>query len=161
MSARRPGRIVRRLLRAPASLYDWNAGWLLGHRFLRLTHVGRRSGRSYQTMLEVVGAGPAPGEVIVIAGLGRSADWYRNVQAQPPTEVAIGRDRFPPVYRILDPAEAVAVLDDYERHHRWAAPVIRRVLTWLVGWDYDSSPDARRRLVHELPLVAFRPRAAP
>jgi len=32
-------------------------------------------------MLEVIGTGPAPGEVIVIAGLGRSADWYRNVQA--------------------------------------------------------------------------------
>jgi hypothetical protein len=31
----RPGPIVRRLLRAPGLLYDWHAGWLLGHRFLR------------------------------------------------------------------------------------------------------------------------------
>jgi len=81
MTVRRPGPIVRRLLRSPALLYDCNVGWLLGHRFLRLTHTGRQSGRRYQTMLEVIGTGPAPGEVIVIAGLGRSADWYRNVQA--------------------------------------------------------------------------------
>jgi len=81
MIVRRPGPIVRRLLRSPALLYDCNVGWLLGHRFLRLTHTGRQSGRHYQTMLEVLGTGPAPGKVIVIAGLGRSADWYRNVQA--------------------------------------------------------------------------------
>ena len=65
----RPGPIVRRLLRAPGLLYDWHAGWLLGHRFLRLTHLGRRSGRRYRTMLEVVGTGQAPGEVVVVAGL--------------------------------------------------------------------------------------------
>jgi hypothetical protein len=111
-------------------------------------------------MLEVIGTGPAPGEVIVIAGLGRTAHWYRNVQAIPATEVAIGRDRFPSVHRTLDPAEAITVLRDYERRNRWVAPVIRRVLTWLVGWDYDSSPDARR-LTQQLPLVAFRPRRAP
>lgn len=153
--------MARWLLRAPASLYDWNAGWLLSHRFLRLTHVGRRTGRLYHTMLEVIGNGPTPGEVVVIAGLGRSADWYRNVQARPAIEVAIGRDRFPPVHRTLGPTEACAVLAEYERHNRWAAPVVQRVLTWLVGWDYDGSTDARQRLVHELPLVAFRPRDPP
>jgi deazaflavin-dependent oxidoreductase (nitroreductase family) len=157
VSAHRPGRIARRLLRAPARLYDWNAGWLLGHRFLRLTHVGRRSGRRYQTILEVVGKGPA-GAVTVMAGLGPSADWYRNIQARPPAEVAIGRRRFEPVCRVLDEREAMAVLADYQRRNRWVAPVVRRVLSWLVGWRYDGGDDARRRLVHELPLVEFRPR---
>jgi hypothetical protein len=38
------------------------------------------------------------------------------------------------------------------------APVVRRVLSWLVGWSYDGGDDARRRLVRELPLVEFRPR---
>jgi deazaflavin-dependent oxidoreductase (nitroreductase family) len=125
----RPGPIVRRLLRAPGLLYDWHAGWLLGHRFLRLTHRGRRSGRRYRTMLEVVGSGPAPGEVVAVAGLGRSADWFRNLQAGRGVEVAIGRRRFRP------------------RH---------RVLSWLVGWRYDGSDGARRRLAGELPLVALR-----
>jgi deazaflavin-dependent oxidoreductase (nitroreductase family) len=94
--ANQPGPIGRRLLRAPGLLYDWHAGWLLGHRFLRLTHLGRRSGRRYRTMLEVVGTGQAPGEVVVVAGLGRSADWFRNLQAGRGVEVAIGRRRFRP-----------------------------------------------------------------
>ncbi|MFL5517182.1 MAG: nitroreductase family deazaflavin-dependent oxidoreductase, partial [Gemmatimonadales bacterium] len=51
----RPPRLVRRLLHSPTRLYDWHLGWLLGHRFLRLHHVGRRSGRRYESVLEVVG----------------------------------------------------------------------------------------------------------
>jgi deazaflavin-dependent oxidoreductase (nitroreductase family) len=152
-----PGPIVRRLLRAPGLLYDWHAGWLLGHRFLRLTHLGRRSGRRYRTMLEVVGTGQAPGEVVVVAGLGRSADWFRNLQAGRGVEVAIGRRRFRPRHRVLGPREAVAVLADYERRNRWVAPLVRRVLSWLVGWRYDGSDGARRRLAGQLPLVALRP----
>lgn len=160
-SMHRPGPIGRRLLRAPTRLYDWDAGWLLGHRFLRLTHVGRRSGRRYQTMLEVIGTGQAPGEVIVIAGLGPGSDWYRNIVAQPAAEVAIGRSRFAPTHRIVGEPEAVAVLADYERRNRWVAPVVHPMLSWLAGWSYDGSNDARQRLVRELPVVAFRPDAAP
>ncbi len=160
MSAHRPGPIARRLLRAPARLYDWHAGWLLGHRFLRLTHVGRRSGREYQTMLEVIGVDPSAGEVIAIAGLGRSADWFRNVQARPAVEVAIGRRRFRPAHRVLDEPEAVATLAVYERRNRLLGRVIRPVLSWLVGWRYDGSMVARHRLVRERPLIAFRPDTA-
>ena len=38
-----------------------------------------------------------------------------------------------------------------------AAPVIRRVLSWLVGWRYDGSDSARQRLARQLPIVTFRP----
>lgn len=149
--------MVRRLLRGPALLYEWNVGWLLGRRFLLLTHVGRRSGRRHQTVLEVIGTDRESGEVIVISGLGRSADWYRNVQAAPAVQVAVGRERFRPGHRELGESEALTVLTDYERRNRWIAPIVRKVLSWLVGWDYNGSDEARRRLVRQLPVVAFRP----
>ena len=145
------------MLRAPARLYDWDAGWILGRRFLRLTHVGRRTGRRFETMLEVIGEDRSSHEVIVLAGLGRSAQWYRNLLAGGPSEVAIGRERFKPSYRVLDPGEAVAVLAGYERRNRYLAPILRRVLSWLVGWHYDGTPAKRLQLVSELPMVAFRP----
>ncbi len=157
--ARVPGPLARRLLRAPGRLYDWRLGWLLGSRFLRLTHRGRRSGRRYQTVLEVVGADGASGEVMVLVGLGRSAVWFRNVQAGGAAQVAVGRRRFAPEHRVLGADEAARVIAAYERRNRWVAPVARRVLGWLVGWDYDGSEAARRRLVRQLPVVAFRPRA--
>ena len=158
MSPRPPGPRLKRLLRAPARLYDWQAGWILGRRFLRLTHVGRRSGRLNQTMLEVVGENPRSDELIVVAGLGRSADWYRNLQAGEAREVAVGRERFVPIHRELGEAEAAAVLAAYERRNRFVAPLIRAVLSRLVGWRYDGSESARRALVHELPMIGLRPR---
>jgi deazaflavin-dependent oxidoreductase (nitroreductase family) len=144
------------VLRAPARLYDWNLGWMLGRRFLCLTHVGRRTGRQYRTMLEVVGENRDRHEVIVVAGLGRSAQWYRNLLEREAIEVAIGRERFAPCCRELDPPDAAAVLAQYEQRNRYIAPVIRRVLSWLVGWSYNGTHTQRLQLVGELPMVALR-----
>ncbi len=157
VNAREPGPLARRLLRVPARLYHCNAGWLLGQRFLLLTHVGRHSGRRHRTVLDVIGKRPAAGEFLVLAGLGRSANWYRNIEAHPAIEVAVGRRRFRPEHRLLSEEEAAEALADYERRNRFAAPVVRGVLSWLVAWRYEGSDEGRRRLVRELPVVAFRP----
>jgi deazaflavin-dependent oxidoreductase (nitroreductase family) len=150
-------RATRFLLRVPTNLYDWHAGWLLGNRFLHLTHVRRKSGRRYQTMLEVVGTDKANGELVVVAGFGPCSDWVQNINATPAAEIAIESRRFRPEHRILDQTEAAAVLADNVRRNRLIAPMVRRVLSRLVGWPYDGSPDARRRLVQQLPVIAFRP----
>jgi deazaflavin-dependent oxidoreductase (nitroreductase family) len=155
------GRLLRGVLRAPAHLYDWHAGWILGHRFLRLTHVGRLSGLHHQTVLEVIGQNRMTNEVFVVAGLGRSARWYRNLQAAEAIEVAIAGERFAPIHRDLPPAEAEAVLAEYERRNRYLAPVLHGLLSWLVGWRYDGRDAARHRLAAELPLIGLRPAATP
>lgn len=157
MKSRSPRPLLRRLLRAPARLYDWRLGWLLGRRFLRLTHVGRVSGRTHQTVLEVVKENPARHELIVVAGLGRDTQWYRNLQVRKPVEVAIATERFVPIHRELSCSEAEAVLADYEHRNRYLTPVVHRVLSWLVGWRYDGTEAARHRLVAELPLIGLRP----
>ncbi|MGH3149986.1 MAG: nitroreductase family deazaflavin-dependent oxidoreductase [Streptosporangiaceae bacterium] len=138
-------------------LHDWNAGWLSGPRFLVLGHVGRVTGRRYRTVLEVIRTGPASGEVIVIAPLGRASHWYRNLQAQPTVDVAVGRRRFQASHRDLDERQAAAVLTDYERRHRWVGRVHNGVLSRAGGWRYDGSEDARRRLARQCPMVALRP----
>ena len=48
-----PG-LLRAMARTPLSLCWWHCGWLLDHRFLALTHRGRRSGKRCRTMLDVV-----------------------------------------------------------------------------------------------------------
>jgi len=155
--SQRLGPVARRLLRAPARLYDWHAGWLLGPRFVRLTHIGRRTGRPYQTILETIGTDQEVGELLVLVGMGRSADWYRNIQERPALELATMRRRFRPVHRLLEEREAVLALAEYERRNRWALFVIRPVLSWLAGWHYNGGDEARRRLAQQLPIVAFRP----
>lgn len=108
-------------------------------------------------MLEVIGEDREQHEFFVMAGLGRRAQWYRNVVAGGAVEVAIGSERFRPDYRELGSAEAATILADYERRNRVATPILRMVLSRLVGWRYDGSPPARQRLVTECPILALRP----
>jgi deazaflavin-dependent oxidoreductase (nitroreductase family) len=153
--------VPRHLLRAPVLFYRAHLGWLLGQRFLMLTHVGRRTGREYRTVLEVVGVLPASGEYVVMSGFGRSADWFRNVMAGGGRLVTVGRHQFSPEVRELGEDESAALICRYERRHRLATPLLRGLLSRLVGWRYTGTDDARCRLVRELPLLALRPAGRP
>lgn len=157
MSLATPGPVLRRLFRAPVRLYRWRLGWLLGRRFLLLTHTGRRSGLTRRTVLEVVRYDPETSEAVVVAGWGPGSDWYRNIQARPPLEVVIGRRRFRPCHRLLDEDEAQRVIAAYEHRNRFIRPLVRAGFSRLLGWRYDGSEASRRRLVRQLPLVSFRP----
>jgi deazaflavin-dependent oxidoreductase (nitroreductase family) len=157
MASVRLNATLRCLFRAPAYLYRWQCGWLLGHRFLLLVHVGRRTGLRRRTVLEVVEYRKAGPELVVMSAFGRDADWFRNIEATPGAEIVSGASRFVAVHRLLDEAEAALALAGYEHRNRLMAPIIRLVLSRLVGWRYDGSDAARRRLVAQLPLVAFRP----
>jgi deazaflavin-dependent oxidoreductase (nitroreductase family) len=147
---------LRRLLAAPDVLYRLGLGPLLGRRFLRLTHRGRKTGRLHRTVLEVVHFDRERHEAIVASGWGRKANWFRNVTAGGAVEVEVGRERFAPEVRVLEPDEAAAVFAGYERRNRLATPVIRFVLSRLAGFRYDGGDEGRRRLVETLPLVGFR-----
>lgn len=64
-----------------AYLNFWPSG--LG-RFLILLHTGRKSGRRYHTPVNYA---EDAGDLYIVAGFGAKTDWYRNLMAQPQTEV--------------------------------------------------------------------------
>jgi deazaflavin-dependent oxidoreductase (nitroreductase family) len=148
--------VLRRLFRTPVYLYRWKCGWLLGHRFLLLIHIGRRTGMRRRTVLEVMEYRKEGPEAVVMSAFGRNAGWLRNIAARPDPEVVIGSQHFIAAHRFLDEEEAMRVLTGYERRNWLIAPMIRGVLSRLLGWRYDGSTSARRRLVAQLPLIAFR-----
>jgi deazaflavin-dependent oxidoreductase (nitroreductase family) len=117
---------------------------------------GRRTGRLRHTVLEVLEYRKAGSEAIVMSAFGRNADWLRNIEATPGPEVVIGREHFTAAHRLLEEQEAMRVFAGYERRNRIITPMIRAVLSRLLGWRYNSSEDARCHLVRQLPLVAFR-----
>jgi hypothetical protein len=73
--------------------------------------------------------------------------------------VVIGSRRFVATYRVLGEGEAVNVVRGYEQRNRFMAPILRSVLSRLLGWRYHGSEPDRRRLVAQLPLIAFRARS--
>ena len=160
MTRSRPSRALRCFFRAPVHLYRCNCGWMLGHRFLMLVHIGRRTGLRRYTVLEIMEYRREGPELIVMSAFGRKADWLRNIEAVPNFEVVVGAYRFAAAYRVLDTDEAIKVIAGYERRNQLAGPIIRAVLSRLLGWRYDGSESARHRLAEQRPLVAFRPLCA-
>jgi deazaflavin-dependent oxidoreductase (nitroreductase family) len=149
--------LLRTIFRLPVYVYRWRLGWLFGHRFLLLVHVGRRTGRRHETVLEVLEYRKAPREAVVMSGFGRNANWLRNISAGRCVQVAIGADRFTATHRVLETGEAASVVSAYEQRHRLLTPLIRLVLSRLLGWQYHGDDRERRRLVAQLPLIGFRP----
>lgn len=159
MAAFKRRRMLRYFLRAPAYLYRWRLGRLLGNRFLLLTHIGRRTGLRRQTVLEVMEYRKDGPEAVVMSGFGADADWLRNIEATPDPEVIIGSQQFIASHRFLCEEEAMRVVRGYECRNRFLASIVRLVLSRLLGWRYRGSEAVRRRLVRQLPLLAFRPRS--
>ncbi|MEO8461660.1 MAG: nitroreductase family deazaflavin-dependent oxidoreductase [Chloroflexota bacterium] len=148
---------LRWLLSAPKYLFRAHLGFLLDHRFLLLVHEGRRTGKLRETPLEVVHYDAATREAVVAAGWGHKTQWLHNVEAGLAKEIRIGRDRYTPIYRLLEVDEAAALFEEYERHNGMPKSLVQKVLSRLLGWRYDGSEAARRRAVTQLPLLGFRP----
>ena len=78
-----PHGLLRFGLRLPIWLYRLRLGWLLGNRFLLLTHIGRKSGMSRQTVIEAVKHDYETDSFFVVSGWGNQSDWYRNIHKNP------------------------------------------------------------------------------
>ena len=137
----------------PILLYRAHLGWLLGHRFLLLTHRGRKTGNIHHTVLEVVRYDSATRESAVLSAYGTRADWYRNILAHPPVAVSTGRSEYQPQFRLLDPDERLAALRIYQRRYRRA---FRSVMRFL-GYAYDGTEEGLRALANTVVMVAFCP----
>ncbi len=136
----------------PVWVYRLHLGWLLGHRFLLVTHRGRRSGKIRQTGVMVLHYDPCSHTALVAAG-SKNADWYRNVQASPAVEIAIGRERYRPEQKFLEPHKIAMVLSWSRRHH----PVTARVQSLFFGWPWKASDAELLNLAQSLGGISFRP----
>lgn len=149
--------LLRWAMRLPIWLYRARLGWLLGHRFLMLTHTGRKSGLPRQTVLEVVRYHRARSVCIVASGWGQTPDWFLNVQKTPDVVVQINRRRFLATAAWLPPEDAERELLEYSQRYPLAYGELSRL---IMGERLKPTAENCRRLAQVIPLVAFRPRVA-
>jgi len=151
---RPPGKALRLGLRLPIWLYRAQLGWLLGHRFLLLTHTGRKSGLPRQTVIEVVRYEKDTKTCYVVSGWGEKSDWYQNVRKSPQVGIHSGGDRFQAQAAFIGLEQAVGILEAYAREH----PMAFNELSGLfLGERMTPNSDAPRRLAEKMPMIAFRP----
>lgn len=130
---------------------------MLGKRVLALTHRGRKSGKEYQTILEVVLFDDETKESVVASAYGSDADWYRNIQAEAALRVQTGRLDYVPSQRFLTQDEAREAAARFCREHPWEAKLVPRVLPSIGAAIPTDSALSPEELLAYLPMVAVRP----
>ncbi len=131
---------TRSLVRAPITLYRHGFGWLFGPRMLMLQHTGRTSGQPRYVCLEAVER-PRADRLVVVSGFGATAQWYRNLLADPRCRVSSGRDRdVAAMARPMGEAESNEVLVRYARNHPAAWRRLRGGIEKAVGHPVEGLP---------------------
>lgn len=154
-SAYPPKGLLRIGFRAPVYVYRAGLGWLFGKRFVLINHIGRKSGRPHQAVVEVVERDSQTGDVLVVAGYGEQTQWYQNLKARPETTIQIGSRKIPVMAEFITPDDGQAIMVRYA--DRYGALTGR--LFSMMGYQWDGTIDDVRRIAREsLRFVRFRER---
>jgi deazaflavin-dependent oxidoreductase (nitroreductase family) len=147
--------IARLAARGPRWLYRLGLGWLLGERFLMLTHIGRKSGLPRQVVLEVVRHDVATDTYLIASGWGKRADWLRNIDQNPHVLLHTGTRRVEATASRLPIELAADEFCEYARRHPLAARNLSKLMT---GAALERTAESCRRLAERVPLVALHVR---
>lgn len=134
----------RTAFRVPIYFYRAGLGFLFGKRFLMLEHVGRKSGETRRTVLEVVVNDPDA--VYVAAAWGSKAQWLENVRVNPDVTFHLGSRKH------SSRAEAVTVPRAEELMARYAAKhpaALGRLASFMLD-DPGGTPEEQARQVAEI-----------
>jgi deazaflavin-dependent oxidoreductase (nitroreductase family) len=141
------------VFKMPLMLYRLGLGWLMGKRFVQITHVGRRSGKVYRSILAVLKFDQRTKEIYAVSAW-KGSDWYSNIQARPALLVETGFVRYEPAQRTLSPEEIYATFMEFRRQH----PIFGRMVCRIPGWNWNSTEAEFMELARSLRGVAFRPK---
>ncbi len=148
-----PGGLLKLMLRIPIWLYRAHLGWLLGNRFLLLTHIGRKSGLPRQTVVEVLSHDRASNTYAVLSGWGERSDWVRNVEKNPEVLIEVGHHKMHARAERISPDIAEQKVLDYAKRN----PLAIRILPRMMGYQLDGSEADFRALARIGVVVAFHP----
>jgi len=148
-----PRGLSRLAFRFPIWLYRVHLGWLLGHRFVLLTHTGRKSRLLRHSVLEVVRYDKLTGACIVASGWDTKSDWFLNVTANPIIVIQIRNKRSAATAKRLSPEVGAQELLDYSHRH----PLALRELVKFMGYRLNGTQDDICALGRMIPMFVFTP----
>jgi deazaflavin-dependent oxidoreductase (nitroreductase family) len=141
------------LFKLPIVLYRLHLGWVLGRRFMQLTHVGRLTGKVRRTILAVLKFDENTKEIFAVSAW-KGSDWFYNIQASPALQVESALDRYIPEQRTLSAEEITTAFIEYRKQH----PIFSRIVCRIPGWKWDSSYEEFLALAQTLRGVSFKPK---
>jgi deazaflavin-dependent oxidoreductase (nitroreductase family) len=145
-------RFFWRLIRVgPRLAYALGLGPIIGRIVLLLTTYGRRTGRPRVTPLVYEQQGDT---VRVASARGPSADWLRNIKANPEVWIRVGRRKFHGLAEVTTDVEEIA---DYLERQINRNPRAFGVILRSEGLPFAPARADLIRLAAKRPMVAIRP----
>ncbi|MCA9897882.1 MAG: nitroreductase family deazaflavin-dependent oxidoreductase [Ardenticatenaceae bacterium] len=140
--------------RAPLFLYRIGLGGLLGKRFVLVNHIGRKSGKPRQTVLEVVNHDKTSNTYFIASGFGKKSDWYLNILAHPQVNIQVGWRKLAVTAVPLTPEQSGQAMVDYARRYPTAAKNLGKVIGYAVSTEEEYRAVGR----DSIPFIALEVR---
>ncbi len=115
-----------------------------------LTTVGRRTGRHYKVVVDIIEHDKAKDTYYISAAFGPRSDWYLNLRASPIVQAQVGRRKFTVRTTTLPLDEAEDILIKFVRHHPGYVRVMMRVVGVRISWSEEDM----RNLALKMPVIA-------
>lgn len=149
-----PPGFLRFAYRIPVYFYRIGLGWLFGSRFVLINHTGRKSGKPYQAVVEIVERDKPTGSITIVAAYGSQTQWYQNLRALPKTMIQCGRRKIEVTSQFVPPEDGEEIMARYFNRYG-------RITGWLfsiLGYTWDGTEDGVRRIAMDaLRFVRFIP----
>jgi deazaflavin-dependent oxidoreductase (nitroreductase family) len=149
ISIKRPGYLLRTLFRVPLVLYRLGLGDLMSMQIL-LTTVGRRTGRHYKVVVDIIEHDKTKDTYYVSAAFGPQSDWYLNLKANPIVQAQVGRRKFIVRTTTLPFNEAEDILVKFTCRHQHYVNFMMHVIGVRISWSKENM----HTLALKIPVIA-------
>ncbi len=143
-----PTGLQRLFFRAPIPIYRAGLGFLLGKRLLMLEHVGRKSGETRRTVLEVVA--DQEDAVYVAAAWGSKAQWLANIEANPAVVFYHGSHRYSTTAEIIGVDQAREIMAGYADEH---PGLLKRLSSMMIDDPAETPEGQADQIAETIPMV--------
>ncbi len=152
---KRPSKFMKFFFKVPVWMYKIGFGGfekMIGAQWMLITHIGRKSGKRYDSMVDVMDYDKVTDTYYIEAAYGARADWYKNIQSSPVFEAKVGRRKFKARAGALTTEGASEMLAQFYR----SKPAYTRSVMAMAGIKFKDE-DELRELGKNLTLLAVRP----
>jgi deazaflavin-dependent oxidoreductase (nitroreductase family) len=135
-----PKAFLRFLFRIPVYFYRIGLGWLFGERFVLINHVGRKTGKEHQVVVEVLEREKGTNNVIVVAGYGEQTQWYKNLRNQSKTTIQLRNRKYGVSVEFITPEDGEDIIARYVGRYG----KLTQQLFSMMGYEWDGSEKGAR-----------------
>lgn len=146
-----PRGLTRLLYRAPIWLYRLGLGGLMGEKHLLLYHIGRRSGKPRQAVVEIVRHDKEASMYVVASGFGEKSDWFQNLMAYPDVTFQVGHKRIAARAECVPLPQATEILLDYSHGNARGMRAFASMIGYHIA-NYEEGVDFLIRIIKVVSL---------